>query len=215
MIAPALPAEADLRAVRGPFVAEHRDEEVLLTSLRLDDAPAPHMVLARASLQEVSAARADWSNLRLRDTRCRSCDLSSADWSAADVQRTEFLACRLTGLNLSESSLEDVLFRECTARLAQFYATEFRGARFEQCDLKEAYFGDADLRGVVFRDCDLTGADLSDARLEEVDLRGSVLAALKVSGPACLRGAIVDPAQAAYLAGHDSLLGLQVRPDLD
>jgi uncharacterized protein YjbI with pentapeptide repeats len=59
---------------------------------------------------------------------------------------------------------------------------------------------------VVFEHCDLREAQLSFAKLGGTDFRGSQLENLRV-GMESLRGAIVDPAQAAYLAG---LMGLKV-----
>jgi uncharacterized protein YjbI with pentapeptide repeats len=59
---------------------------------------------------------------------------------------------------------------------------------------------------VQFEGCDLGEAQLSFARLAGADFRGCGIKDLRV-GIEHLKGAIVDPAQAAYLAG---LMGLKV-----
>ena len=79
--------------------------------------------------------------------------------------------------------------------------------RFEKCDLRNADFQGADLSGVLFVKCNLSDAQFSATTLKGTDLRGSTIENLRV-GIKELPGAIVDPFQAAYIAG---VLGLVVK----
>lgn len=186
---------SDVRAFGGDFV----------------ETTARHMIITQSVLERAVAALADFRHMQLLDSRCAGCDFSNSNWEGAALTRVEFGDCRLTGWRIHEGILEDVLFHDCTIRLAQFYGCTFRGVRFERCDLQEAGFQEADVRGAVFVDCNLAKADVSDAELNEADLRGCNIDNLRVSGPRDVRGVVVDPQQAAYLAGLESLLALSVR----
>jgi uncharacterized protein YjbI with pentapeptide repeats len=83
--------------------------------------------------------------------------------------------------------------------------------RFEGCDLRHADFQRTDLSGVVFHKCDLRHAQLSGATLKGTDFRGCKIDDLCV-GLQELPGAIVDPFQAAYIAG---LLGVIIKAEDD
>src|SRR5437763_461123 len=170
---------------------------------------ARHLIIERASFQRVMAQGTVWESVRLTDAAFLGCDLSNAQWEKATLWRASVTSSRLTGFRLVEGELEDVLFRECNAPMLQLFGSRLAAVRFEECKLREADLREADLRGVVFTDCDLTMADFRGARLRGTDFRGSIVDGIQVGAPE-LRGAKVDLAQAAYLAGLDSVLGLDV-----
>jgi uncharacterized protein YjbI with pentapeptide repeats len=142
-----------------------------------------------------------------RDARFDTCDLAEADWEHADLARVELLSCRLLGFKATEALIQDAIFKDCDARFAVWFSTRFKAVRFERCMLDETSFQEADLTGVIFRQCDLRQADLRGAKLIGADFRGSQVEGMRV-GPADVRGAIIEPAQAIAFAG---LLGLDVR----
>ena len=168
---------------------------------------AGHVVFTRCHFQSVNFDRVQLPSLDLSDARFDECDLANADWRKVILDRVEFVGCRLLGLRANEAHFKNTVIQECNASLAQFRFTTFKAVRFENCNLRGADFQEADLRGVVFKDCDLREVQMSSARLENTDFRGSEIEGLMV-GADNLKGAIVEPFQAAYFAG---LMGLQVK----
>lgn len=146
---------------------------------------------------------------KLTDVRLNECDLANAVWPQAIVHRTKFVGCRLIGFQALESYFQDVLFEDCVGSLARWRFATFKHVRFEGCDLSGADFQGTDLSGVVFARCNLTNVEMSGATLKGTDLRGSDITDLRV-GTAEVPGAIVDHAQAAYMA---SLLGLVIKSE--
>jgi uncharacterized protein YjbI with pentapeptide repeats len=113
------------------------------------------------------------------------------------------------GLHAVDTSFTEAVFADCIAPLALFFGARFKSVRFTQCSLSEASFQNCDLTGVVFRGCDLRQASFHGATMLGADLRGSQVEGI-VAGARELQGVIVEPSQAALLAG---LLGLDVRWD--
>jgi len=148
---------------------------------------------------------------QFRDVRMTRCDLANARWPRAIFHRAEFLGCRLVGLQAGESHVQNVLLRECVATMASFRFGTFKRVRCEQCDLRQADFQGADLSGVVFVRCNLSDAQFSGATLTGTDLRGCTIENVRM-GVAEAPGAIVDHAQAAYIAG---LLGLVIKSEYE
>ena len=165
------------------------------------------LTIGPAVLTKIIARAACWRDLHLTDARLTLCDLANIDCVGAKMRRVELLDGRLTGANLSESRLTDLRVANCKADAAWFGRAVFERARFERCDLRGANFEGADLRGVVFSDCDLSFARLTSARLDNADLRGSNLQGIEAA-PGDLRGAIIEPTQAADLI---ALLGVTLR----
>lgn len=208
---PRLPAAGGFDAVEmfeSEFAADTMYESLFLSGGDFSDQSADHLILSTCHFQGVYFGRAEWSAVDMSDTRFDECDFANASWHKGILDRVEVVGSRLLGLKVSEARLWNTVFRECNASLAQFRFCTFKAARFESCNLNGADFQDADLRGVVFSNCDLREARMSGAKLENADLRGSNLEGLRI-GIESLNGAIVEPAQASYLAG---LMGLKVRP---
>lgn len=170
---------------------------------------AEYPAFVRLRMEGVQLTATQLTAPKLTDVYLSGCDLANAGWPRAIVHRTEFVGCRLVGFQALESHFQDVLFRECLGPLARWRFATFKAVRFEQCDLSGADFQGADLSGVVFSRCNLTNVEMSGATLVGADLRGSDITDLRV-GTAEVPGAIVDHAQAAYMA---SLLGLVIKSE--
>jgi uncharacterized protein YjbI with pentapeptide repeats len=157
-----------------------------------------------------------WTESRLRGVRCTDtrfvgCDFANAAWERLTAHRVEFFTSQLVGFTTLEAHLQHVRFQGCNAQFAGFRFATCKRVRFEECDLRHADFQRADLSGVVFHKCDLRNAQLSGATMNGTDFRGSKIDDLRV-GIQELPGAIVDPCQAAYIAG---LLGVIIKDEGD
>lgn len=162
--------------------------------------------ISKGRLARVGLSRTHLHKLDLDRVVFDACDMANAAWEMARLDKVTLNDCRLIGLGLSRSSIKECVFQACEASLADFRAITCKKSRFIRCKLQGADFQHADLRHVVFENCDLRGAQMFSAKLEGADLRGSEIENLQI-GIEHLRGAIVDPAQAAYLAGY---MGLKV-----
>jgi uncharacterized protein YjbI with pentapeptide repeats len=178
-----------------------------LTNLDITERPGPALLLSTMEFADCKFSSTKFPEIRALDVRWNTCDLANARWEKATFARVEFLSCRLTGFTAPECDVSDIVFRDCQADLAKFRFSSFKSVKFEHCTLRESDFYGSDLSGVIFDDCDLTGAQMSEAKLAGAVLCGSNVEGLNV-GHKELQGAIVDPTQAALLAGQ---LGLQVR----
>ena len=156
--------------------------------------------------ERTSFRNAQLEELRLTDVSLEECDLANAIWLKTTLTRVEMVDCRLLGFRANEADVQHMVFRNCNISLAQFRFAKFKSVRFEKCNLQNADFYQSDLRGVIFDNCDLKEAQMSSAKLTNTDFRGSEINGLQVA-QSDLKGLIVEPFQAAYLAG---LMGLQV-----
>lgn len=144
---------------------------------------------------------------RFDTVRLENCDLANAEWPRLIAQRIEFVGCRMDGFTIPEAFARDVRFDECSMRFARLRFGTLKSAHFERCDLSGADFQGTDLTGAVFARCKLDDAEFSQALLAAADLRTSTIERIRV-GISELKGAIVDPFQASYLAG---LMGLVIK----
>lgn len=183
-----------------------RYEDVLLSG-DYNASQLAGLTIGPAVLNRLAARAARWRDLNLTDVRLTGCDLANIDCVGAALRRVELMDGRLTGASLSESRLSSVRFVNCKIDAGWFVRSVFVQVRFERCDLRGANFEGADLRGVALCDCDLRRARLTRARLESTDLRGSNLEGIE-AGPGDVRGAIIEPLQAADLI---NLLGVTLR----
>ncbi|MBP1627161.1 MAG: pentapeptide repeat-containing protein [Holophagaceae bacterium] len=181
-------------------------ESIDVTGLDLSGQHATMVTISKSHLSKASFARTCLQRLDLTKVKLDECDLANAVWERARLDKLKINGCRLTGLNLSNAHVREAVFQSCEASFSNFRSVSFRKSRFVNCNLKGADFQDADLRHVVFENCNLREAQMSFAKLEGTDFRGSEIDDLRV-GMDSLRGAIVDPLQAAYLSG---LMGLKV-----
>lgn len=168
------------------------------------------VVLDECSFSLTNLSGTQFSRFQAGDVIFDGCDLANAAWEEAAWTRVELLGCRLLGFKSNEADLQDVTFADCNVSLAQFRFARCKAVRFENCDLQSADFYQADLRGATFAGCDLRGATFSAARLQKANFLGSNLEGVQLGRDDLpnLEGALVDPFQAACLAG---LMGLNVQ----
>lgn len=170
------------------------------------DQVADEVCLRKCSLSKVRFARARIQRLDLDKVKADDCDFANAVFPKARLDRVVMKESRLVGVDLSGALVKTSTFEACDAGYGDFRSTTFRKCRFRNCNFRGADFQGADLRAAVFEECDLREAQLSFAKLDGTDFRGSRIEGVRI-GMESLRGAVVDPAQAAYLAG---LMGLKV-----
>lgn len=182
-------------------------EALTLTGVDLAGQRAAHLTWRGVAYRQVRFADTYFELLRLTDIALTGCDLANAQWERLTAQRIAMEECQLIGFDASDARWQDVTFTRCRAQYAKLRFSKFQRVRFEACDLRNADFQGSDLAGVVFHKCDLTDAQLSGTMLQGTDFRGSTIERMKV-GIAELPGAIVEPIQAAYVAG---LLGVVIR----
>lgn len=182
------------------------------STLLLDRTDFSAQRAAHLTVYDVHGKQVRWCDSRLRGVRCtdvrwEGCDFANATWEQLVAHRVELLDCQLLGWNALEAHLQNVRFQGCNGQFAGFRFATCKAVRFEQCDLRQADFQRADLSGVVFHKCDLRNAQFSGAILKGTDFRGSQIDEMRV-GLQELPGAIVEPFQAAYIAG---LLGVVMK----
>lgn len=156
--------------------------------------------------ERVGLARTRLEKLDLDRVVMDGCDLANATWEASRWEKVDVRESRLTGVNLSQALVKDCTFHSCESPFGNFRSAVFKKVRFTECNLRGADFQRADLRQVVFEKCDLRNAQMSFAKLDGTDFRGSEIENVQVRIED-LRGAVVEPSQAAYLAG---LMGLKI-----
>jgi uncharacterized protein YjbI with pentapeptide repeats len=159
-----------------------------------------HVTFEQASLSTVNFTGTRMELGTWVDVLFQGCDLSNARWEKGTLIRTEIKDSRLVGFSLGgEGHLENVQLVDCNCHLASFRFTRLKAVSFKNCNLTEADFQGCDLSSVTFVGCDLRSVEMSQAKMRGVDLRGSQIDGIR-AGPAELRGAVIDPVQAAIIA---------------
>jgi len=208
--APRLPARFTSDDSENKFLQDFAEfSGVLLNGADFTAQAADHLTFTGVHCKQVRWAESRLRGARCTDTRFDGCDFANATWERLTAHRVEFLTSQLVGVTALEAYLHHVRFQGCNAQFASFRFATCKNVRFEQCDLRHADFQRADLSGVVFHKCDLSYAQLSGATLKGTDFRSSKIDEMRV-GFQELPGAIVDPFQAAYIAG---LLGVIVKDE--
>lgn len=206
------PPRLSTRLALAPVETGLQPEYAEFASVLLDRTNFSAQRAAHLTFTDVHGKQVRWGASRLHSVRCTDvrwtgCDLANAMWEQLVAHRAEFLDCQLLGWNAPEAHLQNVRFQGCNGQFANFRFATCKAVRFEQCDLRQADFQRADLSGVVFHQCNLSHAQFSGATLKGTDFRGSTINDMRV-GIGELPGAIVDPFQAAYIAG---LLGVVIK----
>lgn len=208
--APRLPARFILDASENNLLQDFVEfSTVLIDHPDFTNQEASHVTFTGALCKQGRWAESRLQGVRCTDTRFDGCDFANATWERLTAHRVEFLTSQLVGFTALEAHLQHVRFQGCNAQFAGFRFATCKTVRFEQCDLRYADFQRADLSGVVFHKCDLRHAQLSGAILKGTDFRSSQIDEMRV-GIQELPGAIVDPFQAAYIAG---LLGVVIKDE--
>jgi uncharacterized protein YjbI with pentapeptide repeats len=212
---PQLPRDAASFAVglpEGRLRGNRRYENLILADGDCSEQSAARVTFDECRFERTKFCGAQLPGLTVSDVVFEECDVANAVWTGVTLTRVEMSGCRLLGLRANEADIQHLVVRRGTASLAQFRFAIFQAVRFEECNLRGVDFQGADLRGVIFQGCDLREAQMSGAKLLNTDFRSSEIDGMQI-GPADLgnlKGAIVEPVQAAYIAGQ---LGLHVKWD--
>jgi uncharacterized protein YjbI with pentapeptide repeats len=161
-------------------------------------AGATGVTIERSRLRGVSLAGTRLRMFQLRDVRFEDCDLSGVELDTGRLERCELHGCRLTGGRLVDVRAPGLVLAGCAGRYLQLERLEARGALIDRCELGEATILDCALDGAELRGTDLRGSVIEGGSWDGANLRGCGLEGLRVALET-LRGATVDPAQAAAL----------------
>ena len=209
---PRLPTSTRLPSVSIENIFDYQEcVDLRLAQRDLSGQIADYPIFERMYCEGTNLSETEFSGLKCSDIRLTRCDLGNANWPKVIAHRAEIMECLLTGFQTTEGHFQNVVFKDCIASFARMRFATFKAVCFENCDLQNADFQGADLSGVVFAKCNLTGAQMSQTKLKGTDLRGSTIEGIRV-GANELPGAIVDPVQAAYIAG---LLGLVIKDEYE
>ena len=181
------------------------------TGLELADVVADGTVFENVAFRSCTFERVNLSNCTFTDVLFSGCRFVRCDLGRSWLNRVDFRSCsapglsflkgRLTGVSLvdsqlayadlSETTVDQLVASETKLSEASFHATKLRHLALDRCDLSRATFFRTSLSGVDLSTCDISGLRVSS------DLRE-------------LRGAVIDPDQAAELMG---LLGIKIKEE--
>lgn len=181
------------------------------TGLELADVAADGTVFENVVFRSCTFERVNLSNCTFTDVLFSGCRFVRCDLGRSWLNRVDFRSCsapglsflkgRLTGVSLvdsqlayadlSEATVDQLVASETKLSEASFHATKLRHLALDRCDLSRATFFRTSLSGVDLSSCDISGLRVSS------DLRE-------------LRGAVIDPDQAAELMG---LLGIKIKEE--
>lgn len=181
------------------------------TGLELADVAADGTVFENVAFRSCTFERVNLSNCTFTDVLFSGCRFVRCDLGRSWLNRVDFRSCSAPGLfflkgrlsgvslvdsqlayaDLSEASVDQLAASETKLSEASFHATRLRHLALDRCDLSRATFFRTSLSGVDLSTCDIAGLRVSS------DLRE-------------LRGAVIDPDQAAELMG---LLGIKIKED--
>lgn len=181
------------------------------TGLELADVAADGTVFENVAFRSCTFERVNLSNCTFTDVLFSGCRFVRCDLGRSWLNRVDFRSCsapvlsflksRLTGVSLvdsqlayadlSETTVDQLVASETKLSEASFHATKLRHLALDRCDLSRATFFRTSLSGVDLSTCDISGLRVSS------DLRE-------------LRGAVIDPDQAAELMG---LLGIKIKEE--
>ena len=181
------------------------------TGLELAGVAADGTVFENVAFRSCTFERVNLSNCTFTDVLFSGCRFVRCDLGRSWLNRVDFRSCsapglsflkgRLTGVSLvdsqlayadlSEASVDQLAASETKLSEASFHAARLRRLALDRCDLSRATFFRTSLSGVDLSTCDIAGLRVSS------DLRE-------------LRGAVIDPDQAAELIG---LLGIKIKED--
>ena len=167
------------------------------------------LTLSRCLLEGCRFTGAGLRRLSLTDCILSRCDLSGAQSYDGGFHRCRWQENKALGCNLSGLHARDWSCTDCRLDAIRLDGASLEGVRFAGCNLAGANLG-----GLRWKQLELTQVNLSGASVTGTALKGLDLRSCRLEGLAAgdslreLRGAIVDPIQAAELA---RLLGLDIR----
>ncbi|WP_109507576.1 pentapeptide repeat-containing protein [Nocardioides speluncae] len=152
-----------------------------------------------STFSDVNLAEAEWHGVRLTGCRLERVDFSSARLSDVVIERCEFIDCRMTGLHLSDTSWTNVIFERCALDYAVLDAVRTTGpVAWSDCNLTEATFMSSRLNTATVINSNLRRLHLEDCDLSGTDLRHNEIR--EVVGLASLRGTRLSIDQLPSLA---------------
>ena len=199
-------AAARLYALAG---AEEEGACLLLRGADLTGEDLDGLTLRCCILENCRLTGAGLRRAAFTDCLFRQCDLSGAQWYDGSLLRCRWEGVKALGCNLSGARIRDFDCAGC-----RLDGLRLDGAGLEYVRVSASSLAGANLSGLRWRSLSLEDADLSGACVTGASLRGLDLRRCRISGLTAgdslreLRGAIVDPIQAAELA---RLLGLDIR----
>ncbi len=210
--APALPELKERELPEDGELDELELIEAIVERHGRDALRTPRIHVQESELRGVTLGEGVAHELRFRDSRLKSCDLSNIRVRRGDIRRTEIEESRLVGFSISEGRIADLRVTGGTLMLASLAHSTLLRVVFENVNLREASFLEARLTSVCFDGCDLSGADFRGARLKDCTIRGSSLDA--VIGVESLRGLTMPwPDLVGSVDALATALGIAVESD--
>ncbi|WP_336854362.1 pentapeptide repeat-containing protein [Sinomonas albida] len=194
----------------GDIAAGERAEGLAFDGADLTARRLVGAAFVECSLADVSAHEADLTGASFVETRIERLGAPSLSAPRSRFRDVELEASRIGSAELYDSTWDAVVVRGCKLGFVNLRAAKLTDVLLVGCTIEELDLGRATATRVAFEDCTLDSFDVTAAELRHVDLRGARLG--RVGGIEGLRGATVNPYQAAELAEiMAEHLGISVR----
>jgi uncharacterized protein YjbI with pentapeptide repeats len=145
------------------------------------------------------------------DVIFRFCDLSNSSFRDAYFERCRFISCKCIGVDMSESRIKNVVFRETNLRYASFDKTGVTDVFFDRIDFSDASVIEASIKNFTAVESKFIRNIFFKTPLASMDFtRNELVSPIVSMPPSELKGAILNPFQAADLIG---LWGIIVKND--
>ena len=181
------------------------------SGLELADVAADGTVFENVVFRCCTFERVNLSNCTFTDVLFSGCRFVRCDMGRSWLNRVDFRSCSAPGLSFLKGRLSGVSLVDSQLAYADFSETTVDQLAASETKLSEASFHVTRLRRLVLERCDLSRATFFRTSLSGVDLSACDISGLRVSSDLReLRGAIIDPDQAAGLIGF---LGIKIKED--
>ncbi len=165
--------------------------------------------LKTSLLENCTFHTCSFENASFIDIVFQSCDFSNSKFPAAYFERCRFINCKCIGMDMRDTVIKHTAFERCNLRYSCFDNTRILDALFDTVDFTEASLTKAKLKNFSARNSNFIRSSFYQTMLAGIDFSGNELIAPIVSSPPVeLKGAMIDPFQAAGLIG---LLGVIVK----
>ena len=181
------------------------------SGLELADVAADGTVFENVVFRSCTFERVNLSNCTFTDVLFSGCRFVRCDLGRSWLNRVDFRSCSAPGLSFLKGRLSGVSLVDSQLAYADFSETTVDQLAASETKLSEASFHATRLRRLALERCDLSRATFFRTSLSGVDLSACDISGLRVSSDLReLRGAVIDPDQAAELIG---LLGIKIKED--
>ena len=181
------------------------------SGLELADVAADGTVFENVVFRGCTFERVNLSNCTFTDALFSGCRFVRCDMGRSWLNRVDFRSCSAPGLSFLKGRLSGVSLVDSQLAYADFSETTVDQLAASETKLSEASFHVTRLRRLVLERCDLSRATFFRTSLSGVDLSACDISGLRVSSDLReLRGAVIDPDQAAELIGF---LGIKIKED--